>query len=336
MVETENQYMETDLGNISINPRGEYTNDANYEYLDTVSYNGGSYMCIIENGLKVSGVPPTENKNTDTWQMISLPGGLTPEYIAAHDDVINNSKTVSKSKDVVEEIERNVKNIFNNITTLKTEVDNSKQTIETCKDEVAVYSQNAEESKNASEQAELAIRELVSGFDSHVAQQTTEASNTIIEERQTAIQSIKSQEQLSTDSIEKHASSFVSQKETEAETAISEYTNTEIEKAKTSLTDIKNNIDSSVEIAEEKNNALTKAIQDAEVLDSDIGITVTNAKAATTAATEAASNADDAATRAKAQSEKTKEVTDILIAQVNHISFQIDPDDGGLNIVYTE
>ena len=39
---TENNYTETDLGNISLNPRGKYDSSATYEYLDTVSYQGGS------------------------------------------------------------------------------------------------------------------------------------------------------------------------------------------------------------------------------------------------------------------------------------------------------
>lgn len=37
MSTTENNYQETDLGNVSLNPRGEYDPGASYEYLDTVS-----------------------------------------------------------------------------------------------------------------------------------------------------------------------------------------------------------------------------------------------------------------------------------------------------------
>ncbi len=37
-MKTENHYTETDLGNISLNPRGEYNPEAFYEYLDTVSF----------------------------------------------------------------------------------------------------------------------------------------------------------------------------------------------------------------------------------------------------------------------------------------------------------
>jgi hypothetical protein len=47
-MQTENTYVETDLGNIAFNPRGEYSDETSYEYLDTVSYKGGSYMCLAE------------------------------------------------------------------------------------------------------------------------------------------------------------------------------------------------------------------------------------------------------------------------------------------------
>ena len=43
--------------------------------------------------------------------------------------------------------------------------------------------------------------------------------------------------------------------------------------------------------------------------------------------------------RAEASEKATKNANaaaEAVMAQVNHITFQIDPEDGGLNIVYTE
>ena len=57
-MQTENTYVETDLGNIALNPRGEYLDEASYEYLDTVSYKGGSYFCCAEFPKKISGIAP--------------------------------------------------------------------------------------------------------------------------------------------------------------------------------------------------------------------------------------------------------------------------------------
>ena len=79
MSSTENSYSETDLGNVSPNPRGEYDPETSYEYLDLVNYEGGSYLCLAELGTTVTGVAPAHGKNTETWQLLTLPGDLTPE-----------------------------------------------------------------------------------------------------------------------------------------------------------------------------------------------------------------------------------------------------------------
>lgn len=73
MSSTENSYSETDLGNVSPNPRGEYDPETSYEYLDLVNYEGGSYLCLAELGTTVTGVAPAHGKNTETWQLLTLP-----------------------------------------------------------------------------------------------------------------------------------------------------------------------------------------------------------------------------------------------------------------------
>ena len=85
---TENNYIETDLGNVALNPRGEYDSSAAYEYLDAVSYQGGSYFCLAELETTITGIAPDPGHNSEHWQMIALPGDMTPEYTAAYDDVI--------------------------------------------------------------------------------------------------------------------------------------------------------------------------------------------------------------------------------------------------------
>ena len=105
---TENNYIETDLGNVSPSPCGEYDPSAQYEYLDLVSYQGGSYLCLIELGTKVSATAPEAGKNTDTWQLLTLPGDLTPEYVAMHDDAANKAKQVEASRAAVEQSQQEV------------------------------------------------------------------------------------------------------------------------------------------------------------------------------------------------------------------------------------
>ena len=91
---TENHYQETDLGNIAPNPRGEYSQEELYEYLDLVVFEGGSYVCLAENGTAITGISPESGRTTQYWQVITIPGSLTPEYIAMHDRVVNLSISI--------------------------------------------------------------------------------------------------------------------------------------------------------------------------------------------------------------------------------------------------
>ena len=65
MSTTENNYQETDLGNVSLNPRGEYDPEVSYEYLDTVSYQGGSYFCLAELETTITGIAPDPGHNSE-------------------------------------------------------------------------------------------------------------------------------------------------------------------------------------------------------------------------------------------------------------------------------
>ena len=102
MSNTVNNYTETDLGNVSLNPRGEYDSSAEYEYLDTVSYQGGSYFCRAELETTITGIAPDAGHNSEHWQMIAAPGDMTPEYTTAYNDVINKAVQVESSRAAVE------------------------------------------------------------------------------------------------------------------------------------------------------------------------------------------------------------------------------------------
>lgn len=63
-METENRYIETDLGNVAPNPRGDYSAETKYEYLDLVLYKGGSYLCVADTS---QGTAPESGKTTAVW-----------------------------------------------------------------------------------------------------------------------------------------------------------------------------------------------------------------------------------------------------------------------------
>ena len=72
------------LGPFRIRPRGEFDSNESYRFLDLVTYNGGSYICINNDtidGTSVSGVLPTgENASETYWQLIAAKGDKGSGY----------------------------------------------------------------------------------------------------------------------------------------------------------------------------------------------------------------------------------------------------------------
>ena len=277
MSSTENNYQETDLGNISPNPRSEYDPSAQYEYLDLVSYQGGSYLCTVALGTKVSGTAPEAGKNTDTWQLLTLPGDLTPEYIAMHDDVANKAKQVEASRAAVEQSQQGVEAAQVDVQQLHSDTTEAAQQASDSRDSAAGYAQAAETSRQAAAESEQNVNAQVYGFDSHVSESVTQAQKDIEVARQQAVNAVTAQQ---TTSVEK------------AKEAITNHTNDEIAREKAEVKEIK--------------DALDKTISDAKELDTEIAQTVSNANSAAAAANTAAKNATEATTAAnKAEETRT-------------------------------
>ncbi len=68
----------SNLGPFRLRPRGEFSPDIRYRYLDFVSYNGGSYACInldTIDGVGCIGVLPDGASNSEAyWQCIAKRG----------------------------------------------------------------------------------------------------------------------------------------------------------------------------------------------------------------------------------------------------------------------
>lgn len=143
-MQTENTYVETDLGNIALNPRGEYSDETSYEYLDTVSYKGGSYMCLAELAKTISGIAPAQGENTDYWQMLTLPGQLTPETVAMHDDVVNKAKQVETSRAAVELSQQEIEAAQADVTQMRQDTQEASEEAAASRDSAAGYAQSAD------------------------------------------------------------------------------------------------------------------------------------------------------------------------------------------------
>lgn len=200
-MQTENTYVETDLGNIAPNPRGEYSDEASYEYLDMVSYKGGSYICLAELTKTISGIVPVQGKNTEHWQMLTLPGQLTPEAVAMHDDVVNKAKQVETSRAAVELFQQEVEAAQADVSQMRRDTQDASQTAIASRDSAAGYAQSAEASRTAAAESEQNINAQVTGFDTHVAEKTSAAESAVEEARKTAIDAITTQQDTSTKAV---------------------------------------------------------------------------------------------------------------------------------------
>lgn len=200
-MQTENTYVETDLGNIALNPRGEYSDETSYEYLDTVSYMGGSYMCLAELTKTISGIAPAQGTNTDYWQMLTLPGQLTPEAVAMHDDVVNKAKQVETSRAAVELSQQEVEAAQADVHQMRQDTQEASEMAVASRDSAAGYAQSAETSRTAAKESEDNINAQITGFDTHVTEKTSAAESAVEEARKTAIDAITTQQDNSVKAI---------------------------------------------------------------------------------------------------------------------------------------
>ena len=216
---TENHYQETDLGNISLNPRGEYNPEESYEYLDLVVLKGGSYVCLAENGATITGISPESGKTTQYWQVITIPGSLTPEYIAMHDRVVNLSEQVGADAVEVRTAEQNVSGMELNVTQMQEQTRQSAEAAEQSKDSSAGYAASADASRQAAEESKQNIDVQVTGFDSHVAEKTEEAENDIEAARIAANKAIIAQQEQSVNEVARAGIEAISTAQSAAQTA---------------------------------------------------------------------------------------------------------------------
>lgn len=220
-MKTENHYTETDLGNISLNPRGEYDPEAFYEYLDTVSMDGGSYMCLAELGTKITGTPPVPGINTEHWQILTLPGGLTPEYITMHDEVIEKAKQVEVSRAAVELSQSEIEAMQADVTQLHKDTQDSAQSALASKNQAAGYASAADTSRQAAERAKQDIDAQIPNIDAKLQAALNEIDTT----RQSANTAVKKQEELSVQAVKDQTGTYITEQKNLAKQELDEKVN---------------------------------------------------------------------------------------------------------------
>lgn len=217
-MESENKYIETDLGNVAPNPRGEYDPAAAYEYLDLVEYGGGSYLCVQETGT-VTGIAPAKNKNTEAWQVLTIPGDLTPEYVAMHDDVVNKAESAKADAASTAADREQVGAMLANVEQLHTQTETAAQEASDSRDSAAGYAAAAEASRTAAADSEKNAQLQVTGFDETVNTAKQEAAEEIATARKTAVQAVAAQQVKSVNAVNAAGSAAIEKTSADAKEA---------------------------------------------------------------------------------------------------------------------
>lgn len=303
-METENRYIETDLGNVAPNPRGDYSAETTYEYLDLVVYQGGSYLCVVDTS---QGTAPEPGKTTAVWQVLTLPGDLTPEYVAMHDDVVNKAASAAEDAASTATDRAATTDMKEDVEQLQREVAESAASAKADKESAAGYAAAAEASRKAAAEAEANVTAQVTGFDEHVAEKTEDATTAIVTERTRAIQAVDSATQAAKSaassaagsaSTATRAASTAASQAAAAEAASKTATSAASETVKTAKA-------AQEDIATAKSNTI-KAVQEAATEEKKAA--AASAENAATSAESAKTSADNAAQSAKSVEDASKQI----------------------------
>lgn len=210
-MQTENHYTETDLGNVSPNPRGNYDNAVKYEYLDLVTMQGGSYLCVIPVGQTITGTAPEPGKNTEHWQCLTMPGDMTPQYTEAHDKVVRLAKEVAQNAAKVAEDKQSVAQMETDVRQLKEQTAESARQAENSKDSAVGSARAAKTAEDNIRQVANNVNTLVNGFDTHVAEKTTEATQAVATAKDNAVQAVERQETASVQEVKDQTTTYIAE-----------------------------------------------------------------------------------------------------------------------------
>lgn len=219
-MKTVNNYTETDLGNVSPNPRGEYDNSEAYEYLDLVSLGGGSYLCLAELGQKITGIAPEPGETTEYWQCIAVPGEITEEYTEIYADVKRLAKQANTDAENALQARQGAERAQQSAEDAANASIKAAQESENSKDSAAGYAQTAGRAASAALGAEGNVRELVTGFDEHVASKTTEADKEINTAKDEAVGAVERQEKASVQEVKDQTSAYITEQKDRAKKEI--------------------------------------------------------------------------------------------------------------------
>lgn len=166
----------TNMGNVTTNPDGSYSDSKTYNFLDMVSYEGGSYVCL-ENG--TIGVRPSPGESTDRWFCSSVPGEATPDF----KNLVTETKEAARTaKEKASEAETSAKASEISAQAASNSAGAaaaSARDAENAKDVVAGYKNAAEKAASSAATSEKNVNDKIAGLDNTFSEKTTSAIETI-------------------------------------------------------------------------------------------------------------------------------------------------------------
>lgn len=166
----------TDMGNVTPNPRGSYSDAETYKYLDMVSYGGGSYLCLQDDTI---GVRPSPGESTDRWFCSSVPGEATPDF----KNLVTETKEAARTaKEKASEAETSAKASEISAQAASNSAGAaaaSARDAENAKDIVTGYKNAAEKAASSAATSEKNVNDKIAGLDNTFSEKTTSAIETI-------------------------------------------------------------------------------------------------------------------------------------------------------------
>lgn len=166
----------TDMGNVCTNPRGEYDINTMYNYLDVVSMDGGSYICLQDQTI---GVNPVRNTSNDRWFCMAVSGSADREFLALKEQVSKDAQRATESANAAAANQTKTAEDVKDSTKVKEAVLQIKQDAEKIKDTIAGYARTSGENASKAETAAKKATDSVTGFDTHVSEKKDQATTDI-------------------------------------------------------------------------------------------------------------------------------------------------------------
>lgn len=214
MPNTVNSYIETDLGNVSLNPKGEYDSGDKYEYLDLVYYNGGSYVCTTSLGETISGVSPVAGKTTPHWQCIAIPGEITQEYTDMYNEVVSDYSEINEKVIRINEINTNVEAIKASVETSESNAKLSETKALASETKSSEYEKKTKEYLASALQSNSDTQNIVSRFNSDINNTLSQVHAEINNSTQQSIQQIIEQQNTSVNQAKSQIDEYIQSEKT--------------------------------------------------------------------------------------------------------------------------